>query len=147
MADFVAELAADHAAISALTEQAAAYLRSGGVDARAVHHVGLVLDELLTNVAAHNSIDARATVRVKIAPERVSVELQDGGATFDPRLGRNAEISADIDGPIGGLGLMLVHRLADDLEYGRVGERNRTTFTIRRMPAGQQQAGAKHGTG
>jgi anti-sigma regulatory factor (Ser/Thr protein kinase) len=48
---FVAELTAKLDAISALTEQAAKFLADSGVDTRAVHHVALVLDELLTNVS------------------------------------------------------------------------------------------------
>jgi anti-sigma regulatory factor (Ser/Thr protein kinase) len=53
MADFIAELTARPDAISALTERAAKFLTESGVDARAVHHVALVLDELLTNVATY----------------------------------------------------------------------------------------------
>lgn len=146
MADFVADLTPEPAAISALTERASAFLTDRGVDERAVHHVALVLDELLTNVAIHSGVSGLASVRLTIVPERISAEVLDGGAIFDPRLGRNANVSADLDGPIGGLGLTLVHKLADTLEYGRVGDRNRTTFTICRMPAGQQQETTNHET-
>jgi anti-sigma regulatory factor (Ser/Thr protein kinase) len=146
MADFVADLTPEPAAISALAERASAFMKDRGVDERAVHHVALVLDELLTNVAIHSGASGLASVRLTIVPERVSAEVLDDGAIFDPRLGRNAGISADLDGPVGGLGLALVHKLADTLEYGRVGDRNRTTFTICRMSAGQQQQGAQYET-
>jgi serine/threonine-protein kinase RsbW len=146
MADFVADLTPEPAAISALVEEASAFLEGRGVDGRAVHHVALVLDELLTNVAVHGGKSGVASVRLAVMPERVSADVLYGGAIFDPRLGRNADILAGLDGPIGGLGLVLVQKLADTLEYGRVGDRNRTTFTICRMPAGQQQEEAKHET-
>ena len=45
MADFVADVVAEQDAISALSERAATFLAGEGVDARATHHVALLLDE------------------------------------------------------------------------------------------------------
>jgi anti-sigma regulatory factor (Ser/Thr protein kinase) len=71
MVDFVAELAAKPDAISALTERAAQFLTEAGVDARAVHHVALVFDELLTNVATYGGIvEAPVFIRLTILPDR-----------------------------------------------------------------------------
>jgi anti-sigma regulatory factor (Ser/Thr protein kinase) len=138
MADFIAELTARPDAISSLTERAAKFLTESGVDARAVHHVALVLDELLTNVATHGgTIETPVSVRLTISLDRVTAEVVDGGRMFDPSVERNLDNSASVeDRPIGGLGLLLAHRLTEALAYERVGERNRTIFSIRRAPAG-----------
>jgi anti-sigma regulatory factor (Ser/Thr protein kinase) len=137
MADFVADISAEPEAISALTERATAFLADAGVDERAAHHIALVLDELLTNVAMHGAApDAPASVRLAVLPDRISAEVFDSGAMFDPRPPRNVDVSADVgERPVGGLGLMLVHRVTGGLDYERIGDRNRTTFWVSRMPA------------
>ena len=148
MADFAAELTATQDAISALTERAAAFLAESGVDARAAHHMALVLDELLTNVAAYGGAQAPVSVSMTVSPERVTAEVLDGGAMFDPRVERDLDVSAGAeDRPVGGLGLLLVHRVTEGLAYERAGDRNRTTFSICRTPAGQKGRGDGNGIG
>ena len=57
-------------AISRFTEQVAEFLATGGVDQRAGHHVALVLDEMLTNLATHgDSAYETAEVRISIEPD------------------------------------------------------------------------------
>ena len=81
-----------------------------------------------------------------VSPERVTAEVVDGGATFDPRVERNLDVSAAAeDRPVGGLGLWLVQRVTEGLAYERAGERNRTTFSICRTPAGQERRGDGNG--
>jgi anti-sigma regulatory factor (Ser/Thr protein kinase) len=137
MADFVAELTAKPDVISALTERVAKFLAESGVDARAVHHVALVLDELLTNVVTYGgTIETPVSIRLTILPDRVTAEVVDGGMMFDPRDDRNLEVPASVEErPIGGLGLLLVRRVTEGLAYERVGDRNRTIFSICREPA------------
>ena len=133
MVDFVADLTAEIGAISAMTERAAAFLTDAGVDSRASHHVALVLDELLTNVTSYGGMPwAPISVRLKILPDQISGEVLDGGAMFDPRT-HHVSTGADIDGPIGGLGLLLIHEVTMSLNYERLDGQNRTTFSIRRI--------------
>jgi serine/threonine-protein kinase RsbW len=136
-ADFVAELTAGNDAISDLTAQVMAFLEQAGVDQRAAHHATLVLHELLANVADHGGVpDAKASVSIAVSPVRVTGEVLDGGKMFDPSLARDVDLSADVGArPVGGLGLLLMRRLTESLAYERVGERNRTTFSIGRTRA------------
>jgi serine/threonine-protein kinase RsbW len=136
MADFVAEIVTEPEAISALSERAAAFLAEAGVDERAAHYVALVIDELLTNVVTHGeSGSTPASVRLTVRPDRVDAQVSDYGAPFDPRTAREIDPSAGADDrPLGGLGLFLIHRLTDGLDYERDGDCNRTTFWIRRTP-------------
>jgi serine/threonine-protein kinase RsbW len=137
MVDFAAELTAKPDAISAVTEQAARFLVEAGADARTVHHVALVLDELLTNAATHGgAVDTAVSVRLTISPDRVTAEVVDGGRMFDPCVERNLDTSAGVeDLPEGGWGLLLAQRVTEALAYERVGEQNRTTFSVTRAPA------------
>ncbi|HLH98891.1 MAG TPA: ATP-binding protein [Xanthobacteraceae bacterium] len=134
MREFATELVAEPQAISALTEQVMTFLTNCGVDARATHHVALVLDELLTNVASHSGArEAPTRVSVMVLPDRVNAEVVDRGMMFDPRSAPKPDLSGGVDErPVGGLGLLLVQRIVDTLAYERADERNRTIFSIRR---------------
>jgi anti-sigma regulatory factor (Ser/Thr protein kinase) len=112
MADFVAELTAKPDVISALTERVAKFLAESGVDARAVHYVALVLDELLTNVVIYGgTIETPVSIRLTILPDRVTAEVLDGGMIFDPRVEQNLDVSTSVEErPVGGLGVVLVRR-------------------------------------
>jgi serine/threonine-protein kinase RsbW len=143
MTAFTAELTGDQEVISALTERVTADLVDCGIDAHAVHHMALVLDELLTNVAVHGGTgNAGVSVHLTVSSDRVTAEVVDGGEMFDPRVERTPNVSAGAEPrPIGGLGLSLVHWVTEDLAYEWAGERNRTTFSICRAPAEKGRGG------
>ena len=126
------------AEISAFTEQVSDFLSENGVDARATHHVALVLEELLSNLATHgDSLGQKASVSITITAEGVQGEVIDSGAPFDPRAATDPDVEAPIaDRPIGGLGLVLVKRLTSALDYVRRDNRNVTTFAVTRTIAG-----------
>jgi serine/threonine-protein kinase RsbW len=134
MADFVAEIAARTDAISDLTRQVTDFLAQARVDRRAAHHVALVLDELLTNVATHGGApQAPVSVSLTVSAARVTGEVVDAGKMFDPSRAPSAALPAGPDEhAVGGLGLLLVRRLTESLGYERLGGRNRTTFSIGR---------------
>src|SRR4051794_6961683 len=98
MPDFVAEVVAEPGAISALTERVSGHLADLGVDARTTHHVALVLDELLMNIASHGGGgQTQAVVRLTVTPDRVDGQVLDGGAQFDPSRPRNIDVSAKLE--------------------------------------------------
>lgn len=134
MIRFATTIAPNPDAISQLTDEVTDFLRGSGVDARAVHHVALVIEEILTNVATHGrSPDAPATVTLEVRPDRVSGEIGDCGASFDPRTGSMPDFGTPVeDRKIGGLGLHLVRQLTSALEYRRDGKQNWTTFCVPR---------------
>jgi serine/threonine-protein kinase RsbW len=119
-------------AISQFAEQASDFLDGKGVDARTVHHVCVVLDELLTNLISHaGGLEQCAAVRISIEAEGVQGQIIDSAPPFDPRNGPDPDISAGIDErPIGGLGLYLVRKLTSTLDYISRDGQNYTTFLI-----------------
>lgn len=131
---FTAEIQAEPIAISALTEQAMEYLGAAGVDARATHHVALVIDEMLTNVMSHGAAHGGAVrVRIDILPDRVTAEIIDPGLPFDPRTAPVPDLEADVENrEIGGVGLLLVRTLTSELHYERSRDRNHTRFAVAR---------------
>lgn len=132
MTRFAANIAPSPAAISQLTEDVADFLRGAGVDARATHHVSLVIDEILTNVATHGgNPDGPVSVSVEIRTDRIAGEIADSGVPFDPRSGPEPDLGAPIgERAIGGLGLHLVRQLTSVLEYRYDGKQNWTKFCV-----------------
>ena len=83
--------------------------------------VNLALDELLTNTIGHGYGDEdrhRIEVVVRLEGETLVVAIVDDGAPFDPT--RIPEADAALEGrELGGLGLLLVNRMMDSVEYQR----------------------------
>lgn len=130
-------------AIARLTDEVFAFLRQRDVDARTIHHVGLVIDELLTNVAEHGGSKAEAEVTIEVLPDRVIGEIRDHGAAYDPRSAAPPDVDAAAeDRAIGGLGLHLVKTLTAALDYRREGSQNWTEFCILRRQENSQGVSA-----
>lgn len=134
MTRLVCDVIAEPSAISALTEQVTDFLGKAGVDERCAHHIAIALDEVLTNVATHGGAPlTSASVSVEVHADRVSAEVLDHGAPFDPRQARDPNPAvAPVDRPVGGLGLMLVRQVVCELGYERRGDRNWTRFSMAR---------------
>ena len=119
-------------AISALTDQLMAFLRQAQVDARATHHVALVVEEVFTNLSTHgNCRDKPAKITVTIEPKQVKGEIVDSGPAFDPRTAPSPHLDELPDErAVGGLGLHLVRELSSTLEYAHRNDENHMTFAI-----------------
>ena len=129
-----AEVIAAPEAISSFVEGLMEFLPEQEVDARTTHHVALIVEEFLTNLATHgNSRDTPARITITIGPEAVRGEIVDRGSAFDPRQAPAPALDVALeDRPAGGLGLFLVRQLSGTLEYTRRDGENRTTFTVAR---------------
>ena len=135
MAGLDLHLTLDADGISAAVERAQTWLEEdAGVDARAAMHVALTLDELLTNASTHGGAAGKtAELRLEALPDRVTVEILDPAAEFDPRHAPAPDFDARLeDKRIGGLGVHLVMRLSNDLAYARADDLNRTNYWIAR---------------
>ncbi len=121
-------------AIAALTDQVVAFLERHDVDVRATHHTGLVLNEVLTNLATHGRCSDRpAKIAVTVGADSVTGEIVDSGPAFDPQLAPEPSLDVSLDErAIGGLGLFLVRKLTSSLEYARRNDENYMTFAVRR---------------
>lgn len=111
-------------------EQAAIHLDRQHVDEACRADVRLVLEELLVNIVRHGYPDGRdgaIHIFIDIDPGGVLLKLEDDAQPFDLRARDLPDLPGDIaDREIGGLGLHLIHNIADGLEYTREGHLNRT---------------------
>ena len=113
--------------LSELERLAAAVAEIGqGLPGETLRQVELAAEELVTNVIAHNAGAADPIeVELTVGGGRFTLRVSDGGAPFDPLAHPDADVHAPIEErKVGGLGLMLVRRLMDEVQYERRDGRN-----------------------
>jgi anti-sigma regulatory factor (Ser/Thr protein kinase) len=132
-------VAASPAGIAAAADGLARFQADCGLDREAGWPVYVALDEILSNIVRHGGGQGREPlieVSFAIAAAGLEVTIADDGPEFDP-LGLP---EPDLTPPIeerqpGGLGVHLVRRLMDRVEYARREERNYLVITYRARPS------------
>lgn len=93
------------------------------------NRVTILLEELLTNLYAHGSVEGSggctAEIALSLQEDRLTIEFSDNGKPFDPL----AQPPPDLDVPPesrlpGKLGLHLLRAFVDEASYRRSGNRN-----------------------
>ncbi len=108
---------------------------AAGLTREACLRVTLLVEELFTNTVVHgHSGDSDAPVRLdcEVAAGRIALVYEDTGPPHDP-FARVASPDPDAgveDRPVGGLGVLLVSAMAQQVEYRRAGDRNRISLVI-----------------
>ena len=126
----------DRSEIPRLAREIESLAEAGGIGPGAVGRLQLALEEAITNIIDYGlpvgglyEIDVRATVEDGI----VEVSVEDDGTAYDP-VADTPEFDPDQsmeERRIGGVGVHLVRTLMDDVDYLRVGDRNRLTVRKR----------------
>ena len=102
------------------------------IPAKAAFEIGLAVDEVLTNIISYaydDDLPHQVTTRLLLTPAELRIEIEDDGRPFDP----TTAAAPPIDQPlqqrtVGRLGLHLVRRVTDGLEYRRDGGKNVLTL-------------------
>jgi anti-sigma regulatory factor (Ser/Thr protein kinase) len=106
-----------------------------GMTPRLVTHLHVALEEHLTNIISYGYDPGQpGTIRVRFTLEGsvVRVEVEDDARPFDPVKAPAVDTSLPLDAkPIGGLGLHMIRKSADCLEYLRIDNHNVLTLTKR----------------
>ena len=100
-----------------------------GLPPKCLFEINLGLDELFTNIVSYGFED-ESEHQIKFtlakAEEMLVVEVEDDGTPFNPLDAAGPELSRDLDSiNIGGLGIHLVKKMMDDIDYQRVEGRNK----------------------
>ncbi len=121
-------LANDLADLAQLADRVEGFGAAQGLPAGVVNALNVVLDEAVSNAINHGyeaGVRGEIAVRLRRAPEGVSVEVEDDGKPFDPLQAPPPDLSLPLERrPIGGLGIHLIRNLMDEVSYARVGGRN-----------------------
>jgi serine/threonine-protein kinase RsbW len=105
-----------------------------GVPADKATRLELAIEEWATNVCRHayHGEGGTLSVAVRRDGEALVVELSDEGSPFDPTAAAEPDVSLPLAERMpGGLGLLLMRRMVDELRYRRDGHRNVVTLAVR----------------
>ena len=114
------------------------FLDASGVDERAHYVATLAFEELVVNVLRHAGIrpgaeDAVVEVEAAVSEDAVRFRVEDRGPPFDPTAHPEPPPPDSIESaPIGGLGIQIVRRSVDRIDYARTAKGNRVEVTVRR---------------
>lgn len=121
--------------IAAFAAEFEEWAGAAGVPAKAVMHVNLMLDELITNVIQYgyaNSPTGEVRIDVNLRPGTLEVLLTDHAFAYDPLQARAPDLESDIEErEVGGLGVHFVRTLADEVAYERVADGGREANRLR----------------
>ncbi|RPJ85688.1 MAG: ATP-binding protein [Acidobacteria bacterium] len=120
--------------IGPLARGAAAFLESHKVGPDATFAVDLALEEIVSNVIKYGYKDGESDlicVRLEVGPDQIRLEVEDNGPRFNPLELAEPDLDKPVDQrPIGGLGVFLVRKTVDRMEYERLGDRNILRITV-----------------
>jgi sigma-B regulation protein RsbU (phosphoserine phosphatase) len=102
--------------------------RQQGLAADVVHDIDLALEEILTNIISYGYTDDREheiRVSLGVQPGAVDIDVEDDGRPFNPLEAPEPDTAKPLEQRmVGGLGIHLVRKLMDGLEYERRNDRN-----------------------
>ncbi len=131
-------LKSDVASLVSATAELEAMLEEAQVPHEVVYSCSLVLEEVFTNILRYAYADAGAheiRFAARWTEDHVVLEFADDGRAFDPLAAKPPDLRIPPEErPIGGLGIHLVKKLAEAIEYERKGALNRLTVRIAVRP-------------
>jgi anti-sigma regulatory factor (Ser/Thr protein kinase) len=115
--------------LDAVQDFAGNLMKEAGVACEAARRVALAVEEVFVNIALYAYQESEAggevTVRCGVGPEIVSLEFADEGSPFNPLERGDPDITLGAgEREPGGLGLFIVKKIMDVVEYRREGEKN-----------------------
>ena len=98
--------------------------------------IELAIEEIFVNIAsyAYHPVDGEAEIRCDVLqdPLRVVIQFLDGGKPYDPLAKEDADTSVEaLEERVGGLGILLVKKTMDDVQYSYKDGKNVLTIQKR----------------
>ena len=95
--------------------------------------IELAIEEIFVNIAsyAYKPVEGEAEIRCEVLqdPLRVVIQFLDGGKPYDPLAKEDADTSPEaLEAREGGLGILLVKKTMDDVQYVYEGGKNILTI-------------------
>jgi serine/threonine-protein kinase RsbW len=120
--------------LSRVTEDAVRFIEGRGVGGRAAYLANLAIEEMATNILKYGYDDKAVheiLLRLEIHPAMIRLVLEDDGHEFNPLSAPEPDVSGPVEQRApGGLGIHLIRKLVEQMDYERSGGRNRLTVTI-----------------
>jgi serine/threonine-protein kinase RsbW len=114
--------------LEALVAHIAGSAEEAGFDPKRISEMQIAAEEALVNVMNYAYGSEAGDVRVVCGPtgdNRFIIEIADSGTPFDPLSVAEPDTSADVsERRIGGLGILLIRKLMDEVRYRREDGKN-----------------------
>ena len=139
----------DVQAVQAMAAFTAAFFAREVIDPALRPDVDLTLEELFTNMVKYGRSGARVRVDLKSIADGVEATLTDYDVEpFDVTRAPDVDVALPIERrKPGGLGLHLIRRVMDSIEYSYAQETRQSRITVRKTRAGRAGRGAGSPTG
>jgi len=119
--------------VGIMIEQLAKMCKEWTIDKDVAFGMNLALEEIVTNIIQHgynNREECDITIRFSLDKHNLRIQIKDTAPEFNPI---NVPEPDDLNKPleertIGGLGIHLVKKFTDNLEYRRTNSKNVTTL-------------------
>jgi anti-sigma regulatory factor (Ser/Thr protein kinase) len=114
--------------IARLQDQLESFAQQHSLPPKALHEVQLAVEEHLSNVLKYAFTDQgehRIKVRLRAGPTELCIEVEDDGRPFNLLEHPAPDLSLPLEQrPIGGLGIHMIRKSMDQIEYRRAGGKN-----------------------
>ncbi|MEP7308978.1 MAG: ATP-binding protein [Acidobacteriota bacterium] len=105
---------------------------------RLVNQINLVLEEVITNIISYGFPDAGEHlihIDLRVASDHLTTQVEDDGVPFDITKAPVPDVNVPLEQrPVGGLGVLLVKTLMDEVTYSRRDGRNVLLMTKHTRP-------------
>jgi anti-sigma regulatory factor (Ser/Thr protein kinase) len=122
-----------------LTAETESFLGTAGAPPSVIQTADLVLEEVVTNIIKYGFDDGaehRIEISLGLENSELAISVTDEGKEFNPLAAPEPDLTAPIEERgIGGLGVLLVRRLMDTVEYRREGNKN--ILLMRKKPGAE----------
>ncbi len=101
--------------------------RMAGFNEKESYACQLAVSEVCENIILHGYQGAngeKITIKVRTKPGDLLIKIIDQASPFNPAVPVPAKTASPDDPPIGGLGLVILHKVMDEIEYQRTQGRN-----------------------
>jgi anti-sigma regulatory factor (Ser/Thr protein kinase) len=105
-----------------------------GLDSRSINRIELATDEALVNIFNYAYSDCGGDVEISCMIDHNAmfvIEITDSGVPFNVLDAPDPDIAADIEQrKIGGLGIFMIKKIMDDVQYRRESGKNYLTLKV-----------------
>lgn len=122
------KLKTELAELETLRQELGRYGQAANLPPKKLFEINLVLDELFTNIISHGCLEPpedRVSISLSYKGDQMQIEVRDGGIPFNPLDAKPPDLECALEErSVGGLGIHLVKKMVDAMEYQRSGNKN-----------------------
>jgi anti-sigma regulatory factor (Ser/Thr protein kinase) len=119
--------------IELISEQVSTFGEELGMSSKSLFEISLALDELLTNIISYGYQDQnehQILIRLQAGPGSLIIRIEDDASPFNPLAKEDPDVTKPLEERTpGGLGIYLVRKTMNELEYQRENGLNILTMT------------------